>query len=101
MKVDVSTLLDCSAAKAWNEVQKSSLLRHVIWPLARFVPTGTSFPERWSEGLVLRCKLFVFGVIAAFHACPRSVIRSHPAAKGMTLIARSSSTDIGKLRPRR
>jgi hypothetical protein len=43
--------------------QKSSLLRHVIWPLARFVPTGTSFPERWSEGLVLRCKLFVFGVI--------------------------------------
>jgi hypothetical protein len=63
MKVDVSTLLDCSAAKAWNEVQKSSLLRHVIWPLARFVPTGTSFPERWSEGLVLRCKLFVFGVI--------------------------------------
>jgi len=27
------------------------------------VPTGTSFPERWSEGLVLRCKLFVFGVI--------------------------------------
>jgi hypothetical protein len=43
--------------------QKSSLLRHVIWPLARFVPTGTSFPERWSEGLVLRCKFFVFGVI--------------------------------------
>jgi hypothetical protein len=62
MKVDVSTILNCSAAKAWNEVQKSSLLRHVIWPLARFVPTGT-FPERWSEGLVLKCKLFVFGVI--------------------------------------
>ena len=62
MKIDVSTILNCSAAKAWNEVQKSSLLRHVIWPLARFVPTGT-FPERWSEGLVLKCKLFVFGVI--------------------------------------
>ena len=38
MKVDVSTQLDCSAVKAWNEVQKSSLLLHVIWPLARIVP---------------------------------------------------------------
>jgi hypothetical protein len=35
MKVDVSTELNCSAIRAWNEVQKSSLLQHVIWPLAR------------------------------------------------------------------
>jgi hypothetical protein len=30
MKVDVSTQLDCSAAKAWSEMQKSALLLHVI-----------------------------------------------------------------------
>jgi hypothetical protein len=47
MKVDVSTELNCSAIKAWNEVQKSSLLLHVIWPLARIVfVDGRSFPER-------------------------------------------------------
>jgi hypothetical protein len=63
MIVDVSTVLNCSATKAWNEVQKSSLLLHVIWPLVRFVPNGAPFPERWSEGLTIQCKLFVFGVI--------------------------------------
>ena len=63
MIVDVSTVLNCSAAKAWNEVQKSSLLLHVIWPLARIVPVAAPFPERWSEGLTIDCRLFVFGVI--------------------------------------
>jgi len=63
MIVDVSTVLDCSAAKAWDEVQKSSLLVYVIWPLARVVPTGSPFPERWSEGLTIQCKSFVFGLI--------------------------------------
>ena len=63
MIVDVSTVLNCSVTKAWNEVQKSSLLVYVIWPLARFVPSGAPFPERWSEGLTIQCKLFVFGVI--------------------------------------
>jgi hypothetical protein len=63
MIADVSTLLDCSATKAWNEVQKSSLHRYVTWPLARFVPLRAPLPERWSEGLTIQCKLFVFGVI--------------------------------------
>jgi hypothetical protein len=63
MIVDVSTVLNCSATKAWNAVQRSSLLLYVIWPLARFVPSGAPFPERWSEGLTMQCKLFVFGVI--------------------------------------
>jgi len=63
MIVDVSTVLNCSAAKAWNEVQKSSLHRHVIRPLARLVPVGAPLPERWSEGHTIQCKLFVFGVI--------------------------------------
>jgi hypothetical protein len=63
MIVDVSTILDCSADKAWNEVQKSSLLLHVVWPLVRFVPTGAPFPECWSEGLTFQCKSFIFGII--------------------------------------
>src|ERR1700730_9036877 len=63
MIVDVSTVLNCSATKAWNEVQKSSLLLYVIWPLARFVPSGAPFPELWSERLTIQCKFFVFGVI--------------------------------------
>src|SRR5258708_39111957 len=63
MIVDVSTVLNCSAGKAWNEVQNSSLFLYVIWPMARVVPTGAPFPERWSEGLTFQCKSFVFGVI--------------------------------------
>jgi hypothetical protein len=63
MIVDVSTVLNCSAAKAWNEVQKSSLLLYVIWPLARVVPVGGPFPERWSAGPTVQCKLYVFRVI--------------------------------------
>ena len=63
MIVDVSTVLNCSAAKAWDEVQKSSLLLYVISPLARVVPIGAPLPERWSEGLTIRCKSLVFGVI--------------------------------------
>jgi len=63
MLVEVSTLLDCSAAKAWKEVQKSSLLLHVIWPLVRLEPAGVPFPERWSEGLTIQCRSFMFGII--------------------------------------
>ena len=64
MKVDVSTELNCSAVKAWNEVQKSSLLLQVIWPLARIVSVdGRSFPERWTEGLTIQCRSYLFGFI--------------------------------------
>jgi hypothetical protein len=59
---DVSTVLNCSAAKAWNEVQKSSLLLHLIWPLVRVVAVGAPFPERWSEG-PMQCKMYIFGII--------------------------------------
>ena len=63
MTVDVSTILDCSAAKAWNEVQKTSLHRHVTWPLARIVSTGAPFPERWIEKATIQCRLFLSGII--------------------------------------
>jgi hypothetical protein len=64
MKIDVSTELNCSAAKAWDEVQKSSLLLHVIWPLARITTTGLpDFPDRWRQGLSVQCRSYVFGFI--------------------------------------
>jgi hypothetical protein len=64
MKVNVSTRLNCSAVRAWNEVQKSSLLLYVIWPLARIVSIdGQSFPERWTEGLTIQCRSYLFGFI--------------------------------------
>ena len=64
MKVDVSTELNCSAVRAWNEVQKSSLLLRVIWPLARIVSVGgQDFPERWTEGLTIQCRSYLFGFI--------------------------------------
>ena len=64
MKVDVSTELNCSAVKAWNEVQKSSLLLQAIWPLARIVSVdGRSFPERWTEGLTIQCRSYLFRFI--------------------------------------
>jgi hypothetical protein len=59
----MSAVLDCSAAKAWNEVQKTSLHSHVIWPMVRVVSADGPFPERWSEGSTVRCRLFIFGVI--------------------------------------
>jgi hypothetical protein len=64
MKVDVSTQLDCSAAKAWSEMQKSALLLHVIWPLARITTARLpALPERWHEGVTVRCRSYVFGFI--------------------------------------
>jgi hypothetical protein len=64
MKVDVSTPLGCSAEAAWNEVQKTSLLRHVIRPLARVTAVDPSgFPERWREGMTFRCRTYIFGFI--------------------------------------
>jgi hypothetical protein len=64
MKVDVSTALDCSAAKAWGEVQKSALLLHVIWPLARIGTFGLpDLPEQWSHGQTVQRRLYVFGFI--------------------------------------
>jgi len=56
MKVDVSTELDCSAAKVWNEAQKSALLLHVIWPLARISTSGR-------ERQKVQCRVYVFGFV--------------------------------------
>lgn len=63
MRVDVSTVLECSADQAWGEVQTSALLLHVIWPWARITPVGGDFPERWPEGKEIKCRSYLFGLI--------------------------------------
>ena len=64
MKVDVSTPLECPVDTAWNEVQKSALLQHVIRPLATVTPIEPqSFPERWCEGMTIQCRTRVLGFI--------------------------------------
>ena len=64
MKVDVSTALDCSAAKAWGEVQKERAFLQVIWPLARIGTFGLpDLPEQCSQGQTVQCRLYVFGFI--------------------------------------
>ena len=63
MMADISTVLDCSAAKAWAEVQKTSVFLHVIRPLMRLRSTGDPLPERWSEGLTVACRLLAFGFV--------------------------------------
>jgi ligand-binding SRPBCC domain-containing protein len=64
MNVFVASVFDCPAEKVWNEVQKSSLLQEIIFPLARVVPVGASaFPERWKQGETIVCQSCLFGVI--------------------------------------
>jgi hypothetical protein len=64
MKVYVESVLDCPPEKVWDEVQKSSLLREVIRPLARVAPVDApEFPERWLEGAAVRCRSYLFGFI--------------------------------------
>jgi hypothetical protein len=64
MKVHVESVLDCPPEKVWDEVQKSSLLREVIRPLARVEPVdAAAFPERWVEGTTVRCRSYLFGFI--------------------------------------
>jgi hypothetical protein len=61
-RIFVSTILDCPPEKAWAEVQKPTLLRYVIYPMARVVsvdPEG--FPARWAAQTTYRCKCFIFG----------------------------------------
>jgi hypothetical protein len=64
MKVFVESVLTCPVEKVWDEVQRSSLLLEVAHPLVRIVPAdGPQFPEHWREGLTVRCKSYLFGIL--------------------------------------
>ena len=64
MRAYVECVLPCPAEKVWDELQRPALLLEIIRPLIRFVPAdGTQFPERWLQGLTVRCKGYLFGIL--------------------------------------
>lgn len=60
MRLLVETDLNCSAARAWAEVQKPELLVHVASPVLVFIPRApTEFPPAGLDGeFVVSMKLF-------------------------------------------
>ena len=60
MIATASTLLDCSPARVWQEVQTSKLLVYITRPLLVLQPiTPARFPDIWTDGKYLtRMKLF-------------------------------------------
>lgn len=63
MRMRLTTVLDCPIERVWTEVHKPSLLRHIAWPLLRFVPRGPEpWPARWTEGR-FRVGMWAFGVL--------------------------------------
>ena len=68
MKCFVQTTLNCPAERVWATVQTSSLLLDVIRPLVRLEPIGgEKFPERWAEGMLVRCRFYLFGLNLGVH----------------------------------
>jgi hypothetical protein len=64
MKTYRESLLPCTADQAWEEVQKSALLREVAWPLVTFQPVGApALPERWEHQTIYQVKCYLFGII--------------------------------------
>ena len=51
MRIDVSTLLDCSVEQAVAHAKTTQLLKFVAHPLVHFSPINpSSWPVEWSEG---------------------------------------------------
>lgn len=64
MQLEISTYLDCSPERAWQELKKPSLLSYVAHPLIRFEPVEPSpLPKAWPGDGVIRLKVYLFGVI--------------------------------------
>ena len=64
MIVDQSSILDCDAERAWDEVQTSQLLKEVARPLVAIRPApGEELPAVWPAGATVRVRSYLFGVI--------------------------------------
>lgn len=62
--VYVESVLPAPAELVWDEVQRSRLLLTVVRPLVVIAPVDAPhFPERWAEGITLRCRSYLFGLI--------------------------------------
>jgi hypothetical protein len=67
--VEISTVLNSSADRVWDEVQKTNLLKYVAYPLLKFEPlTPIEFPAVWQSGKYL-VKLKAFGCIPLGRQC--------------------------------
>jgi len=62
MKIQISTTLNCSPDRVWEELQTSRLLSYICYPLVVFVPVNPpSFLDRLSERRYdVKIKLFGF-----------------------------------------
>ena len=62
-RLTVSSELNIDIHKAWNEVQKSSLLEFVCKGKVRFKPVDSEFPKLWKKDMIIRVKMLVYGYI--------------------------------------
>jgi hypothetical protein len=81
MRVHVESVLDCPPEKAWAEVQTSALLLKVVRPVIQFLPAeGAALPERWQQGMTVRCRVYFLGVLPlGTHTI--TVVRVDPEAR--------------------
>jgi hypothetical protein len=64
MRIYVESVLPCKASAAWEEVQKSALLREVAQPMVRLLDVpGEAMPQRWTAKTTVRCRPLLFGLI--------------------------------------
>lgn len=64
MKVDLATTIALPPEQVWQAVQKPELLRHIAWPLVRFVPLGRAdWPAHFVEGEPVTARLWLLGFI--------------------------------------
>jgi hypothetical protein len=64
VRVCVESVLPCPPELVWDEVQRPGVLVEVARPLVTFAPVDASvFPDRWTEGRTVRCRVYLFGVV--------------------------------------
>ena len=63
MKVDLSTRIGLPVETVWTEVQTPALLKHIAWPLLRFVPADSEPLETFKPGGRYLVKLRLFGFL--------------------------------------
>src|SRR5262245_42251901 len=64
MNVHVESVFDCPPDRAWDEVQRTALLLEVCGPLVTFRAVEPAvLPPRWEEGITVRCRSYLFGVV--------------------------------------
>ncbi len=64
MRLELETVLACSAPRAWEEEQKTALLFEVARPLLTYRPRSERFlPAYWEEGETLYLETFFLNLV--------------------------------------